>query len=139
MADTVVNVQSVQSAGNGFSVSQRMEEIRAAKYPNPPWVPQGTGNYIVNSDTGEAVNLYQEAELSLEQDPRSDAVATVRANDGSYSQVFVTQDDVKSVGGDMGLLKYKIQATLDAAPPAVPKWIWVVGGLGLFYMLTRRG
>jgi hypothetical protein len=136
MADQVLNVRILPGQGqHEFSVGQRIEEIVKSTYSDPTWVRQGP-NFIKNQTTGEVVNLNQVATASLEAAPRTDAVAVVQKDDGTHEKVFVTEDAVKAVGGDLVALKNQVQKTLVAT--SVPTWVWVAGGAAVLFLLVRR-
>lgn len=145
MADEVISVNRVTSLDNPAAMEKTIGELISLKYSGPEWKRQGL-NWIINSETKEAVNLNQEAVSYLQAGPpRSDAVAVVVGDDGERRSVFIEQEAVKAAGGNMQTLKANLQTVLSSGGTAaevvtgIPKWLWFAAGGGLLlYVATRK-
>jgi NTP pyrophosphatase (non-canonical NTP hydrolase) len=143
MSDTVISVQRATQIDNNAAMMEKMDELIAAHYSGPAWERQGP-NWMVNRESGEAVNLNMEAIKALQAEgPRMDAMATVETAEGERKQVFIPQDAVIAVGGDMKVLKNNLQKVLSEGSGLgdmlsnVPVWAWVAGGGAALYLMTR--
>lgn len=141
MEGTVIAINKLTSADNAAAVGGRIEDLIAAKYSGPDWLREGP-NYVRNGVTGEVVNVNQEAVSLLQSEgPRNDAVAVVATPEGTHESVFIHEDAVKAAGGDLRLLAANLQKVLSegAAGPGIPAWVYVAGGVGILFLVMRRG
>jgi len=143
MADEVIRVSKVTIKDNEAAMTEKIAQLVAAKYTGPYWSPVGT-NWMKDLRTGEMINLVMEATDILQKEgPRMDAVAVVMTPEGEEKRVWIPQDAVKAVGGDMKVLKENLQKVLSEGSGLgdmlgnVPVWAWAAGG-GLALFLVMR-
>ncbi len=143
MADQVISVNKVTSADNAAAMMEKIEALVTAHYSGPSW-SRVSPNWVKNLETGEMINLNQEAVKILQDEgPRMDAVATVETPEGERKQVWIPQDAVAAVGGDMRVLKANLQTVLSEGAAVggmlgkVPAWAWVAGGAAALYLVSR--
>jgi len=140
MADTVLRVSTVDIVDNPAAVEEKINQLIAANYSGPDWVRHGP-NWMVNSVTGEDVNLNQQAIAILQSEPpRQDAVAIVRDGEtGEEKRLWVNQDAVKAAGGNMFILRDNLQAVLGENPlSGIPWWGWGLAAGAVYYLVAGR-
>lgn len=143
MADQVISVNKVTGADNQAAIVDKIDALVSAHYSGPAW-SRISPNWVKNLETGEMINLNQEAITILQAEgPRMDAVATVETPEGERKQIWIPQDAVAAVGGDMRVLKNNLQKVLSEGSGlgdmlgSVPVWAWAAGGGLALFLVTR--
>lgn len=134
----IKNVTTFTARDNAVAVEKTINDLIAKKYSGAQWVRRGP-NWIENTETGEAVNMNAEAVDLLHRGPdRKDVVISVVHDDGAIEKINIPSETVQSTaGGDVRLLRARVQAMLDDAVPKIP-WLWIGIGVGAVALYWGR-
>lgn len=139
MGDQVISVRKSGDKANPAAMEDVINKLVATKYPPPAWVRQGP-NWATNKETGEAVNLNQEAtEILLNNPLREDVIAVVEKDTGEHEVLWVDQTAVVAAGGNLDVVRENLQKVIGGAGMS-GKTLMIIGlaGVAVFVVMRRR-